>query len=184
MNFKKNLYLVCFLVTICTILIFQYERINNNAPRGYEIDKNRINEEIVLDNLSIKFLDFKENPEGDMIQTKEYDAFLELKNISNNEVNCMDILYSKLSIGVYNIEYTMPIGDIKKMKVLAPNEKVDIILRYILDKKEIGKNSTEQFVFYINPSLYKNKVEEVYKNKNKFYSKSVILGGVKDEKKE
>lgn len=183
MKFRKSLILIASLVIITVLSMAQYKRINNNAPKGYIIKKNKIGEEIVLDDLAIKFLGFDEDLEEDLKQTRKYNVLIELRNISDKKINCMDILYSKLSLGVYNVEYAQLTGDIKKVKELKPNEKVEVILSYVLEKKAMEANYNESFVFYINPLLYKNKVEEVYKNQNKFYSKSVILGGIYNEKK-
>lgn len=177
---KYTIYIVLAL-SILSLAVFRYNIINNGIPKEYMIDEYSMNEPINLDNIllevtSIKFDQHRKPIDGD--ENQEVILDLNIKNISNNEVDVREIVESsEMSKGIYSEDYCDVSGDVKKITKLPVNNEINITLKYVLFSNNLNKvEKDNQYKFYISKDLYKEQIKDIAK-KGKLYGKCVKLGG-------
>ena len=183
---KKNKYMIYIFVSLVTLGlgIYRYNIVNKDIPKEYMIDKYFGNNEINLDNISLKVNSFKieqHNKEVDGDEDKEAILSVTIKNTSNSDVNIIDLVESsKLSKGIYYQDYCNVFGDVQKINKLSFNDEMTITLKYTLFNRDISKiDKRDEYRFYIAKALYKNEIEAKEKEQ-KLYGKYVSLGGGHD----
>ena len=178
----KNKYI--FYIILCLIIFagatYRYNIVNKDIPKEYMIDEYCINDEISLDNISLKVNSFKieqRHKEIDGDDNKEATLNVVIKNTSNKELDVREIVESsKLSRGIYYQDYCNASGDVQKINRLSANDEMRLTLKYILFSKNISKvDEREEYRFYISKDLYKDEIQNKEKEL-KLYGKYISLG--------
>lgn len=175
---KKKMCICIMAAVLLSLSIFQYKRINKGVPRKYVIDSYCMGQKVKLDDAEVKAEAFKEqmnNKETDGNDDISCTLQLNIKNTGKADIDISPLIEdSKLSLGLYYVDYAEVSGDLKKVKNLHPGSEANLSLTYSFNNKDYGEAKENNFKFYIGEKLYKNQILEKVKHLN-LYGKYIEL---------
>lgn len=178
---KKTLACISTIIVILGVfVIVRYNTVNLNIPKNYKLDAYSLNEELILDDMSIKVNDYKVYERDTLIDGDnhfEITLKVSVKNITKGVINLSNLLIKdKISYKTYYQDYSDVEGDYSKIRNLKPQESTDLEIKYLLFRDEIEQlGAGGKLRFYPPKNSFKNQIINEYNN-GYLYGKYVELG--------
>lgn len=173
-------FLVGIILILVVLMVGIYNSVNAEVPKDYKLDGYKLNDEVILDETSLKVNSYKVY-ERDIMS--DGDNHIELilkvtvKNITQDVINLKNVLTnSKVSYKTYYQDYSEVFGDFSKIKSLEPQESVDLDINFLLFRNEmnqLGENG--ELKFYPPKSSFENQIISEFKD-GYLYGKYIKLG--------